>query len=75
VADNYLLVAKALASDKLDGGAVGDLKTSADNLSGDQYSSLRKSIGALAQANDLEAARTAFGSVSTELIRAVDGNK
>jgi RND family efflux transporter MFP subunit len=74
VKDNYMLVVKALAADKLDAGSIQQLKASADNLP-DQYANLRKSIAALALATDLDAARSAFAPVSTELIRAIGGPK
>jgi Cu(I)/Ag(I) efflux system membrane fusion protein/cobalt-zinc-cadmium efflux system membrane fusion protein len=74
VKENYLLVAKSLAADKLDAGSIQQLKSSADSLP-DQYANLRNSIDALAQATALDAARSAFSPVSTELIRSIDGGK
>jgi hypothetical protein len=72
VVQQYLAVDKALVADKLDAEAASALKAATDKLSGDKYAALQKAIKNLADAKDVDAARAAFKSVSSELIHALE---
>ncbi len=69
--DTYLRVSKSLTEDKVDAPAMQAVKTAAEKLAGDTYTSLRQAADRLAQANTLEAARGAFQPLSDELVKAL----
>jgi hypothetical protein len=71
VVNGYLTVQHQLRADVLDAESIEALKTMADELPADRYSSLRDVTAKLAQAKDLSSARVAFKAESAELIRAV----
>jgi RND family efflux transporter MFP subunit len=70
--DKYLAVSTALSSDTFDADAIQKLSTAGGKLSGDSFSPLKQSIEKLSGEKDIEAARTAFESVSDELFRVLD---
>jgi hypothetical protein len=72
VVQQYLIVSKGLAADKLDANAVRALKANADKLPGDKYTSLRQAASSLSEAKDIEAARIAFKTMSAEAIHALE---
>ncbi len=72
VTDNYLMVGKSFDADKLDAIVIQALKAAADKLPAETFTNLQRSIGALAEAKDVDTGRKAFQSVSGELIRVLD---
>ena len=71
VVKEYLLISKALDADRMDAKAIREFKVAVDKLPGDPYSALQGASDKLQNAVDLEGARSAFQSVSAELIHAL----
>lgn len=67
----YIKVERAMTADKLDTVATTALRLAADHLPTGKYPALRDAATKLANAKDLESARTAFKAVSAALLKAL----